>query len=495
MFRRNQAPAKVSTDIVCPLRWFDDTPLWKSFILYSTFVFDEVLDPAKLRDSLEALAHRDGWRKMGARLRRNAKGELEYHIPAEFTKDRPAIAFSHTQHAMKAADHDVASRIPKPSTRPAVVGYPDEMLALFPLSDVPKTMEDYITRDIPQVGLHVVSFEDKTVIGLCWPHTAFDAMGKKLLLKGWTLMLEGRADEIPKLTDPAVDPLADFGLNPTEEHVLAPQRLSVLNLAQYGIGNVFNFMAKPESRMVCVPGSLITKLRTQALAELEAEKTAANGGGGAGGDEKPFLSEGDVICAWWTRLAVAHLPATSSRPLVLNNAMSLRKLMAGGELPAPGGDYLSNAIMFFYVTMRVRDVFEKPLSWVAARIRGAIAEQGTQAQAEAFAHAWRSSSWKLPPFFGAPNMHMLTLSNWSQAGLFDFDFSAAALATSGSHGGGGGRSPCTPSYVQNNQFGVALPDAYPVIGKDKLGNFWMSGYMKKVHWDMIEVELAKIEME
>lgn len=62
-------PAKVPTDTVIPLYFFDDTPLWRAFILYSMFVFDDVLDCEALRKGLERLAKRDGWLKLGARLR------------------------------------------------------------------------------------------------------------------------------------------------------------------------------------------------------------------------------------------------------------------------------------------------------------------------------------------------------------------------------------------------------------------------------------------
>ena len=67
------APARVPTDAVIPLNFFDDTPLWRAFVLYSMFVFDDVLDTEKLRSSLEALVQREGWRKLGARLRRNVR--------------------------------------------------------------------------------------------------------------------------------------------------------------------------------------------------------------------------------------------------------------------------------------------------------------------------------------------------------------------------------------------------------------------------------------
>ncbi len=76
MFGKSAAPSRVPTDTVAPLPFFDDTPLWRAFILYSMFVFDDVLDPQKLRDGLETLARSDGWRKLGARLRRNVRSSF-----------------------------------------------------------------------------------------------------------------------------------------------------------------------------------------------------------------------------------------------------------------------------------------------------------------------------------------------------------------------------------------------------------------------------------
>lgn len=58
---------------VYPLRYFDDTPLWRAFILYYMFVFDRILDPEKLKSSLELLASREGWKKVGARIRKNVR--------------------------------------------------------------------------------------------------------------------------------------------------------------------------------------------------------------------------------------------------------------------------------------------------------------------------------------------------------------------------------------------------------------------------------------
>ena len=61
------------SDQVIPLHWFEDGFMWKKVIVYTLFVFDDVLDPDHLRQSLEALIARDGYKKLGGRLRKNVR--------------------------------------------------------------------------------------------------------------------------------------------------------------------------------------------------------------------------------------------------------------------------------------------------------------------------------------------------------------------------------------------------------------------------------------
>jgi hypothetical protein len=66
-----KAPQRVPTDLVVPVGFFDDTIIFRTFVLYTLFVFDDVLDPERLHTSLERVVSRPGWNKLGARLRRN----------------------------------------------------------------------------------------------------------------------------------------------------------------------------------------------------------------------------------------------------------------------------------------------------------------------------------------------------------------------------------------------------------------------------------------
>lgn len=66
-----QALPAVATDTVVSMHHMDDSPINRSIVLMFMMRFDDVLDPEKLKDSLEKLLSRDDWRKLGARIRLN----------------------------------------------------------------------------------------------------------------------------------------------------------------------------------------------------------------------------------------------------------------------------------------------------------------------------------------------------------------------------------------------------------------------------------------
>jgi hypothetical protein len=200
--------------------------------------------------------------------------------------------------------------LPQPSCVPATVVDPDEFMSLIVTPDSPTKLEDYLYSDRPQLGLHIISFRDKTIVVLYWLHASFDAMAKKAILDAWTLMLQGREDEIPVPQGLDGDPLRELGKHPTEAHALTSHLVSMPGRIIYGFKNILDMVfRKKENRMVCIPGAFIKMLRAEALQELAAE--AMSWGGRE--EEKPFISDGDVLVAWWTRLAISHLPQRSEK--------------------------------------------------------------------------------------------------------------------------------------------------------------------------------------
>ena len=58
-------------DRVVPLHFFENSLLVQGNNMAVSLVFDDVLDPEKLRSSLEGLIKREGWQRLGGRLRKN----------------------------------------------------------------------------------------------------------------------------------------------------------------------------------------------------------------------------------------------------------------------------------------------------------------------------------------------------------------------------------------------------------------------------------------
>ncbi|KAI0595610.1 hypothetical protein F4775DRAFT_604863 [Biscogniauxia sp. FL1348] len=495
---RRPSPPKVPTDTVIPLHSFDDRQINRSIQLLFMMRFDDVLDPEKLRGSLEKLLEREGWRKLGARLRRNDNWKLDYHIPAHYDREtRPAIAFSHVRYEVAIAEHPLASRLPRAdglSSRPAVMCDPDEFMELMRRAEGPTSLADYLFGDEPQLGLHVVSFADATLVSLNWPHTLFDGMGRRELLRAWVAVLEGRDRDVLPFYGYDHDPLAGMGLDPgpdPEPFKMAEHIMSKWQMTVYGLRYVWDLIwnREEEARVV-----FLKTLFEETRAEFNAGRAAAAENGkpsaaSASASGPTFLSEGDIICAYLTRLATLGQPRTSRQTLSVMNALGLR-----GTMVPEGVAYVANAVWGVFARLTVGEAAGRPLWALAAAVRRSIAEYGTRAQLEARAAYLRARGADpsgMLDMYGDGGMVMVTYSNWSKARFFETDFSAAIVDVDG--GSGGGSKPANyrrgrPSYIQSCGFvqNFSMRNAFPIIGKDNAGNYWWSGTLLKGQWGPIE---------
>lgn len=282
------------------------------------------------------------------------------------------IYYSHVDYAMTTSQHSTARHIPKPtSEKPAVVVDPDIFEDLFRPNGAPTKLDDYLNSNIPQMGLHVVSFLDKTLVTVYFPHTLMDGMSMAPFLDAWILALQGRESEIqcpsaPEGQEPFEDPLYEFSTEPTAKHVLASHRMSIAGLAGWMLRNVSSFFTCLENRMVCVPASTMAKLHEEAILESAVDRT---------GDEPPhFLSDGDLLCAWWTKLLLttAGVPQNPNKTIVLNNAYSLRKVLFDSDVASDGVEeerpvpesnkiFVSNLAAFFNVILTAGEIINQPL--------------------------------------------------------------------------------------------------------------------------------------
>ncbi|TLS29647.1 hypothetical protein PpBr36_00606 [Pyricularia pennisetigena] len=496
------APVPLPGDRVVPMNSLDDNALVHNTTLVVSFVYDAVLDPERLRGSLEDLIKRDGWQKLGARIRYNrVTGRHEWHIPSEFTPARPAVAFSAHQHDVPFSEHPASAQIKRPdpaSDRPQLISDP---LALGDLSwggpYRPSGIGDWYadpSEDRPAVALRVHAFAGgTTLVCLQWQHVAMDIMALKELCAAWTAVLAGRADRVPVPFGADSDPFEPLvsGTRPASEtHVLEGRQAGLLGLFKWMSGYAYDMLVrKHEWRVLCAP-------RAFWQPRLEAAVETLRGEASARGEDptKVFLSEGDILLAWIVRCLVVPRNLKPSTTVVVMFTMNMIKAFQGDLFPPASEDrpYMGNAFSYCNVLLKAGDVTEGRLCDVAVEVRRAIAAQGTRAQHEAYFAMRRRSRLPFPMiFFGDNDMVHLSATNWSKADLFQLDLGpartgAGGAGEAGAGGGGGaddGAPPCRPWYVQGLSSPISPPDCFTIQGRDGHGNYWLEAPRVTGKWD------------
>jgi hypothetical protein len=190
------------------------------------------------------------------------------------------------------------------------------------------------------------------------------------------------------------------------------------------------------------------KLREQSLAELQS----------AAGDEINFLSDADMLAAWWARLAVSSSESPESdRTISIQYAASARNALGLSTDPVKDR-YISNLFTMLYTLLPVHDVINSAVSHIAKKIRRSIVEQRTREQIEAYFALQRQSAGKMLPFVGNSGMHTVTISSWGKANLFGHDFSPAALSVEDQ------AHAQYPSYIQTTHHPFNFPEAFCIMG-------------------------------
>jgi hypothetical protein len=67
----NMTQPRVESDIIVPVRFFDDTHTLRSIVMAWMFRIDEILAPDKLEAAISQLLTIPSWRHLGGRLRLN----------------------------------------------------------------------------------------------------------------------------------------------------------------------------------------------------------------------------------------------------------------------------------------------------------------------------------------------------------------------------------------------------------------------------------------
>ncbi|KAK2800827.1 hypothetical protein FQN50_007968 [Emmonsiellopsis sp. PD_5] len=493
LLRAPTVPPLVESDDIYPVHMLDGTKTLQNIIVAWTLRFNDVLDADKLHLSLSRLLEIGDWRKLGGRLRlkANGRGELEIHVPQPFTAERPAVSYTHQTLAVDIEDHPLANTLPKASEGPSIQPGPLDFQAFAARQGPPATLEDFIYHDTPQLSLHITSFNDATLVALSWPHTLMDVMGQQALLRGWSLVLAGRESEVPPMLgarEDAICAAADASVEKGEEEEfrLGQQQLKGWAMLKFGLRFAWDLLWNRvvETRTIFLPKSVVAELRRQAQADLAQ---------GVGGEQQPFLSDGDVLTAWAVRAVASSLP--QPRPVTVLHALNARFRLS--SLVQASGVYVQNMAVAAF-TFLSSEVATGPLGSIAMENRRHLMEQSTEAQVLAFLRELRresmSGSDPASLVCGQPDALLMPFTNWTRADFFKTADFSPVLVRAGDRGPSRSNPPGTMVFhhAQSMRQNTAARNVIVVLGKDHGDNYWLTGALLPAAWAKIEEDMNRM---
>ncbi|UPX21003.1 uncharacterized protein EKO05_0011209 [Ascochyta rabiei] len=409
-----------------------------------------------------------------------------------FSKKRPAVLYTKNTFDVAAEDHPIAKLFPKATKGASMHPGPQEFRIFATRDDAPQTLEDYLSNDTPQLSLHITTFTNATIVGLSFPHTLMDVMGQQALLRSWSLVLAGKEAEVPPLLGAREDVLisaANTSEIVEQEHTMMSKRLQGWSLLKFTMRFIWDYFwyKTVETRTICLPKQTLSDLHVQAQNELGVfgEK-----------EEKPFISEGDVLTAWGIRAIASSLP--QPRPVIPMQAINARFRLP--SLLGPPGVFVQNMAINSF-TFLSHELATGPLGPIALENRRRLQEQATEQHILAvLVEVQRQIKGHADPcevIFGTSDSLLMPFSNWSRAKLFEAaDFGPAVL------------SKGEPDLLRKNPPGTILfqhgssikqtPTArnfFMVVGKDHGGNCWLTGTLLPATWAVIEEELKRLQSD
>ncbi|KAK1595395.1 uncharacterized protein LY79DRAFT_657922 [Colletotrichum navitas] len=379
--RDKSAPKWRSTDTVFPVHAIDNTATLKAIV---TRVTDT--------DSFIQSAN-----------------DLEIHVPAHFSETVPAVSYTQAQYSGNIDETEDAEILQSHVGKARVVEIPDSARRFLVGPHTAMSLEDYVTRDIPLINLHVINYADATLVTLTWPHALTDGMGYIGIVKNWCKVLSGSKNEIEDLGGLHEDPLtvvaADTGPD-KEPFDLDQKQLRGFGLFLFSIRSLIAWVFTPKihHKGIVIPGPLFAHVKQLVLEQQEAlfkdDPT-----------KKPFISNGDILCSWLVRLVCSETFTLSNRSVVLMSAVDIRSRLQ--KLFKPHTVYAQNLLAFSYTFVPLADVLMAPLSLFARQIRESLMRQTSESQIYAAVrrNLWSISTIGRMPLYADPDSVLVVLSN------------------------------------------------------------------------------------
>ncbi|KAK2803665.1 hypothetical protein FQN50_006881 [Emmonsiellopsis sp. PD_5] len=482
-----------STDLesdVYPVHLLDDARCFRSVCPSYLFRFNDVLDAERLSNSLSKLLEIGDWRKLGGRFRLKGDGRLEIVVPKHFTVEKPAFTFTQDVLHSSIEDHPLGRRLPKPTNKNSVQPlHSDTHTFIGPGGSV--TTKKMIKRQTPLISLHVASFTDATIVVFTWPHVLMDAMGTRALLHNWSLVLNGKEEEVSAVASAREDFLEKpelEGESLNQDLVIGRKQATTARLLIFQARMAFQSIFRPgfEERAMVLEEKHFHELKSRAQIEL------ASAVGRESEANELFITDGDVLAAWAARMVALSHP--KERLITFLSVINARF-----RLPVlrrnPREEYIHNLVVTVYFNLSPHAA-SGSLGQIALIHRRNVSEQSTEQQTLGFLRMQSEHSRKHKDYnhkLGDLQDTLVTFNNVTKVDILQaVDFNPAVLKQ-----GGGDESRTNPMgtalyfipiWTQgvNWLFRVHL---FYVLGKDHAGNYQITAYLPPQTWARIEEEL------
>nr|POE48972.1 hypothetical protein CFP56_32124 [Quercus suber] len=419
---------------------------------------------------------------------RQESGTLEIYVPRQFTSERPAVRYMHKELPMSINNHTVARELPKVTESSSIQNRPANFWSFVARENGPSTLEDFLSGDVPQLSLYITSFDDATLVALSFPHTLTDAMGQGALLRAWSLVLNGRESEVPDLIGARQDVICETldSSTITEHFILGSKQLGMIGMLKLGLHFAGDLLRDWWMEDVTVRHIFMTKQNMNVLRQRAYDEAVA-----ASGDEKVFVSDGDVLAAWAACAVAASMPYP--RPVTVLQALNARFRLS--SMLKAQGVYVQNSNTYAFTSLPAT-ISSSTLGYLALENRRQLMEQATEAQMLAHLSEVRQKlrrkqgTLMLP---GPSNAAFILMTNWTRAAMFSAADFSAAVVRPGESGVMRKNPPGTIVYHDMQALG-SKPHAnvFAVLGKDHGGNYWLLGSLRPATWAVIEADMARL---
>ncbi|KAF5566755.1 BCL5p [Fusarium phyllophilum] len=472
-----------SGDVIYPTHMIDNVSVLKFLVMAWTMRFNVILNADKLHKSLSELLTISDWKKLGGRLRvgHNKRGALEVHVPTCYTTERPAVSYSQQHYDISIEEHNAAKLLPKATVRPSTFpGASDPRDFCIP-PDAPTSLKGYTSRDVPKIGLHIVTFQDATLVTVTWPHVLFDAVGFSHLIEAWSAVLVGHKERVPNIIGAKDDVLYDLGdISQSGPQYAASEAriLSGIAFILFVIRMLWIILTQPtvESRIICLPKDVVGKLHMQALEDIEGENS---------GPDNPWVSPSDAILAWLTRALVDS--SRAARPISMTTPIDARTRLS--HLQNSDGVYVQNMILGSIVNIAPDDL-RGPLGTQALVSRQGLLQQLDESNLismlQLFRKRWDDGKTRAP-IFAAPGSQLLVTNNRLKIDLFTAaDFRPTIVQASKDQQRKDRSGRPIHHYASSLNPGIAMRNFVNIHTRDLEGNYWLSGFFTPSQWSRIE---------